>query len=436
MTTNFVKTLLGTTALIALTGCDILNITTKTPLQGTREEVIVSESVIKPDMSVAGAAIRMPAPTSVSKWEQPSGHPQNAMPPLSFTQTPKLVWKTSIGSGSSDKHKLIAAPVYANGFIYTMDADGKVSAVNAQDGKICWSFASTPEDAGSPALGGGVTYNQDTVYVATSFAEVIALEAQTGKEKWRTCLPAPTRIAPFYHNNRLIVTTITNETIALDALTGTKKWSHAAMQELTGILGGATPAVSGNTLIVPYSSGEVFALRQENGYPSWNDTLTAVFGVDSVASIPHVKARPVVAGNTALLVSHGGRFAAVDTNTGVRKWQKEISSINTPAVAGNTIFVVTTEQELVALNLQTGQIYWSEVLPKSSDRDLIAWTGPIALDDRLMLVGDNGEMLFVSPTDGKKISCLKESDTFSQTPMIVDGVMYILGESGTLYSFR
>ena len=32
-----------------------------------------------------------------------------------------------------------------------------------------------------------------------------------------------------------------------------------------GVLSAASPAVSGDTVVVPYSSGELFALRAENG---------------------------------------------------------------------------------------------------------------------------------------------------------------------------
>ena len=46
---------------------------------------------------------------------------------------------------------------------------------------------------------------------------------------------------------------------------GRKLWSHNGIPETAGLLGGASPAVEGEIVVVAYSSGELFALRVENG---------------------------------------------------------------------------------------------------------------------------------------------------------------------------
>ena len=52
---------------------------------------------------------------------------------------------------------------------------------------------------------------------------------------------------------------------ALDAETGAVDWTHTGIEETAGLIGSASPTVDGDIVIVPYSSGEIFALRAQNG---------------------------------------------------------------------------------------------------------------------------------------------------------------------------
>ncbi len=423
-----------TTAGISLISCD--NFVSKTPLTGARESVLPLESTITSNPALSGHSVVLPPAENLLDWPQPGGKLNNALPVLSFSESSKMIWKTSIGGGSTEEHKLISTPVFHNQRLFVMDANGQVSAVDSKDGKILWSLNTTPSDTDGIALGGGVSCEGDTLYVATSFGDVFALDQTTGAQKWKQSVVNPSRVAPLVHNGKVFVTTVANEVHALSAQTGESLWTHTGTGELTGLLGTATPALVDNLLIVPYSSGEVFALRTENGYPSWSDTLATILSVDSISSIPHIRARPVVYGDVAYLVSHGGRLAAVDLKTGIRQWQKEISGVHTPAVVGNYIFLITTSNDLVAMNRQSGDVYWATSLRRPKDDPSLIWTGPVAVKDRLLVCNSNGQIVFICPQTGSAVSTINTSDSFTQTPIIVDNVIYILGDSGTLYAYK
>lgn len=416
------------------TGCDTFS--SKTPLSGVRETVIILDAQTKPDAKVAGETIHLPAPRSLSNWPQPSGDLRNSLPVLALSKDPQLLWKASIGEGSSETHKLLSSPVFQHGTLFTMDANGLVSAICAKDGRTIWQVSTTPADTNSNALGGGVACDQDMVYAATSFTEVIALNQKDGTEKWRVSVNNPCRVAPVIHSGKVFVTTVANEMYALDAKTGAILWTHTGMGELTGMLGTATPAIVGDFIITPYTSGEVFSLRTENGYPAWSDTLSTVLSVDAISSIPHIRALPVVCGDNVYLVSHGGRLVCLDLNTGIRKWQREFSGINTPAVVGDYLFMITTPNELIAFKRHTGEVNWVVNLPKSDDKSYVVWTGPRAVEGRLVICGSNGDILFMDPQNGALLHKLNISDSFVQSPIIVDETMYLVGESGTLYAWR
>ena len=91
------------------------------------------------------------------------------------TQT---LWSTDIGDGLGERSGKIS-PVYAYKKIYIADGEGKVAAVNPDNGKIIWETNSELPIAGGPAVANRI------VAVGTSQGEVLVLDAETGEEIWR-----------------------------------------------------------------------------------------------------------------------------------------------------------------------------------------------------------------------------------------------------------
>src|SRR5690606_11394341 len=133
-------------------------------------------------------------------------------------------------------------------------------------------------------------------------------------------------------------------------------WRHRGIVESAGILTSTSPAVSGAVVIAPYSSGELVALRVENGTPVWSDSLTRTGNVTSLSELNDIAGRPVIDRNRVIAVSHSGRMVSIDLRTGERVWTRDIGSVQTPWVAGEYILVVTTSQELLAISRRDGRI--------------------------------------------------------------------------------
>ena len=361
LTTN--KFLLGalTVAAFSLPGCDTKD---TTPLPGERESFIVLDQSLQPDPSIVHQPVVVSSPITNLNWSQIGGNTSHAMPPVALPETLKKVWQTSVGYGSNDEQRLVAGVVVDSGVVYSMDASGHVYAVSAEKGEVLWNQSTTPEDESGQSFGGGVVVDGDVLYATTSFGEVLALDRKDGKIQWRAKAMSPIRSAPAVKDGRVFAVTISNETHAFDAKTGTPLWTHAGIVEQATLLGGASPAVVDNVVIAAYSSGEVTALQAENGHELWADMLTSSVRIDTVSSIPHIRARPVVDGNQVIAISHGGRMTAIDLKTGVRQWQKEVGGVRTPAVSGDWIFILIEQGDVLCLHRWTGKIRWAVALPK------------------------------------------------------------------------
>ena len=96
----------------------------------------------------------------------------------------RLVWSWSM----RDNSRWVPTPIVANGLMYVSEGSGRVTAFDVLSGDVAWVYTrSYPEDIQkSQALGRhrGVSVLGDTVYFGAADAVLVALDAQTGEQRW------------------------------------------------------------------------------------------------------------------------------------------------------------------------------------------------------------------------------------------------------------
>ena len=152
----------------------------------------------------------------------------------------ELAWSAGIGTGSAGEGQLLARPVVAAGRVFTMDAEGRIRAFDAENGDLVWEFAQA-EESEDGLIGGGLAYADGWLFATLSSGYVVALDAASGTEMWRQSLGVPLRAAPTVAEGRILVLTADNQLYALEGTTGRPIWRHAGFFEGTGLLGCAEP---------------------------------------------------------------------------------------------------------------------------------------------------------------------------------------------------
>ncbi len=412
----------------------------KVPLKGERIPVMIGSKKVEADPKIADLDVSLPTSVANTDWPQPGGNARHAMEHLSLADGPKQAFSISIGSGSSDERRLLASPIVAGGVIYTMDAEATVRASNATSGAQIWSVDISPETEEEGDLGGGIAYDDGRIFVTTGFAQVVALDAATGKEIWREKVSAPMRAGPTVADGTVFAITVDNRMFAMSAEDGQKLWQHAGIAEVAGILGGASPAVDNKVILVPHSSGEIFALRTANGRMLWSESLAVSRRVGAVAQLADIRANPVIDGGTAFVIGHSGRMTAIAIRTGGRIWVVQIGGIQTPWVAGRWVFAVTTDGIVVAVARDSGRVRWTTQLQKFEDEedkeDPIVWAGPVLAGDRLIVAGSHGVAVSVSPYSGEILGKIDLPDDVFVAPIVANNTVYFLTEDGQLVGYR
>lgn len=435
------------TALLMMTGCSTFDdvfssgSTVKDKLPGERISVMQLERALEADPRIANQQVVLPPPYVNPDWPEPGGYADNVMHHLQVSGNLDKLWSTDGGAGSSSGTKLATTPIVADGRVYLLDAETTVRAFDMHTGAGIWTVSLTPEgQSDDEGRGGGVAYEGGRIFVSTGFGEMVALEAASGSELWRTKVEVPFRAAPTASGGRVFTVTNDNQAIAFDANTGRVLWRHRGITEPAGILAATSPAVSGNIVVIPYSSGEVFALRVENGTALWSDSLTRTGSLSSITELNDIAGRPVIDRGRAYAISHSGRIVSIDMRTGERVWTRNIAGVQTPWIAGSFLFLVTTDAEVAALSLKDGRIRWITKLQKFRNEEArkgpIQWSGPVLAGDRLVLTSSLGDAVSVSPYTGEVLGKIELSGGVYIAPIVAQETLYIVTDSAELIALR
>lgn len=417
---------------------DLFSDNAKAPLPGERIPVLSLEKDLEPENTALKAqGFIAPDPWRNEFWPQAGGYPNHAMQNLDLNNGPlKKIWEADIGEGASSTLPLTAQPIVVDGKIFTIDTDSHLRAFSTENGQQLWESNIRPEGEDDPVIGGGIAYSSGTLYVTTGYNEVLALSPSDGKPIWRVPIPTPARAAPSVMDNRVFIATLENQLLALDATNGHLLWDYTGIGETTGLVGAASPAANGDIVVPAFSSGEIVALRVENGAVAWMDNLSAVRRSDNLAGLSDISGLPVIDKGTVFAVSYGGRLVAIDERTGSRLWQKDISSAETPWVAGNHIFVVSENNRLVALGRDSGAIRWVAQLDAGEKNTQSFWSAPIYAGGRLILISSDGQVLETNAETGATIRTWPIQAPVSISPIVANGTLYILSDKGTLSAWQ
>ncbi len=441
MNSKIVSILCVLFALLILSSCSTSDPNNRDTIEGDRISVLTFEQTLTADPQLATLQVTLPLPYRNENWAQAGGNMQHILHHLEISDNPERLWNRDIGAGSTGRRALVAEPVVKDGVLYAMDASSRISALNADTGRELWNRKYDMEgETNKLGYGGGVTVGDNALYFVTGYGHFGALNLNDGSEIWVTEIGVPMRGSPTYADGRVFGVTHDNHIFALDANTGDIIWDEVGIAENAGLAGNASPAVIGNTVIVSYSSGEVYAMRVENGRVLWTDTLSRQGQLTAMASLRDIDGHPGVYDGNVYLVSHSGRMVAVNINSGVRLWEQNIGSEHTPWVVGDFIFVVTTDSEVVCVTRRDGRIRWITQLERFADPDIrkepVSWSGPVVASDRVIVTSSHGYAVTLSPYTGQVTGGMRLPDNSTMGPIVSNGTLYFLVEDGEIIAMR
>ncbi len=421
-----------------------------TATSGTRISVLEFEQQLAPAASLAGRDFFLPGPQAVTAWTQPGGTSENlvehAIAGADFT----IAWKRDIGAGSGKTREIMAPAVADNNRVFVLDGESTVTAVDSTTGAVVWRVNVHPagRQRDRDGFGGGVAVGGDKVFVSSGYRTMTALDQATGAVIWTSPVEVPIHGAPTVSGTRVYVVDVENQLYAFNVATGLQDWSYRGIPEPARTMRAASPAVTGDTVIAPFSSGEVVAVRASTGQSVWQQVLSRTSRTSALSEIRDIAARPVISRGMVYAISHSGVLSAMDIRSGAPKWTLPIGGVSAPLPVGEVVYVVSKEGELTVVNRDSGLVYWTRNLNEGRvrqegglfgffDRTVRpSWSGPILASNRLVLANSEGEVVAFNPKTGELLSTLKVGAPVYVAPSAYNGALYVLTEAGQLVSIR
>jgi outer membrane protein assembly factor BamB len=283
-------------------------------------------------------------------------------------ERPLVLWKTFVGG------ETYASPLVGFETVYVATKAGSMVALGLADGEERWRADVGDYIARStPALDG------KTIYVSAGYA-LHALDAETGRERWRVPLRFAGSCSPVVAGDFVYVATQEGHLSAFETATGKEAWHYRNDNLLFG-----SPAVSDGLVVIGDEMGMVTAIDALTGREVWQEPTEG-----------EIFATPALADGAAYVVTNAPSLIAFDLRTGKTRWEREVGGESSPAAGDGVIFLGGDDQSLRAIDAETGEVRWSSPLG-------YAIRSSATIVDDAVFIGSGPTLNAISQRDGQTL---------------------------------
>jgi outer membrane protein assembly factor BamB len=338
------------------------------------------------------------------------------------TGVPVLLWSARLGQFISSSPAVVGGIVYVGTVTPSARAGGALHAVDGRTGEELWRIGGESGDGfvSSPAVSGGI------VYVGSYYGDIVAASLD-GAERWRSGTDGGVVASPAVIDGVVYVGDVSGVLHALDAQTGRIRWRFANDAPYERVI--PSPSVSGDTVYIvsvarrPGTEPVLYALATSTGEERWRFTAVDEGGVLGI---------PVVAGGRVHVATLTGSILTLDARSGALLWSVDAGERPAMplAVSDEGVFVAAEDGFVHAFRAATGDALWSVQVT-----DGVGFASPPTIADGVVYLGDAAGALHALDAASGRERWVVETRSYRSAPAIIDGVIFISGEDGFLRAF-
>jgi outer membrane protein assembly factor BamB len=303
-----------------------------------------------------------------------------------------------------------SGPAVDGGIIYVASRDGGVVAVNSSNRDVLWFSQMVITSAGGLGCGptstpmaiyGTPVVDGDLVYVGTYSGQVLALSTLARSQnltfpqqrygEWKWDCP----------------------------LDGAK--SNAIVADL---------AMSENALYVASSNGRVYSLDRGAGDENWSREDIPVLSKEKLWT------SPVIQGDTLYVSTYDGNIYALSAETGeLLDWsfETETGFVSSPVIYEDTLFLGSFDRYLYAVTTGSDLPKWT--FPRDEPAGNWFWASAVVNEGIVYAGCLDGKLYAVEAETGEELWEFDASSPIVASPVLMDNLLIITDESGTVHIF-
>lgn len=337
----------------------------------------------------------------------------------------KKRWSSKIGDGQGDGFYKIT-PTLIDGVIYVASSDGEVAAINAANGARLWRV-----ELERP-LSGGVGHHNRSLYLGGADGSVLQLSAEDGAVEWEAAVSGEVLAAPVVSDDWVIVQTYDGKLLGFRSGAEEPSWTFTSDVPVLSLRGTSAPILVGGNAIAGFGDGKVVAVDVDSGNVSWEARIGVPQGSSEIDRIVDVDGAMTQQGIELFVASYQGRLAALDSRTGRKLWQQNVSSVTGTNVGFGNVYVADVDGTLSAF-LRTGQgVRWQNI--ELGYREL---SRPTPVSSYVATVDFEGYLHLLSQVDGQIVGRSKIGGDAARADMIADsGRLIIYADNGQLLAYE
>jgi len=334
-------------------------------------------------------------------------------------------WSANVGSDAKKLYVRLQ-PTVDGDRIFAAGVKGKVSAYDAQTGRLLWETDTEARLRGGPGFGDGL------VFLGSADAELIALDRETGKERWRTLASSEILAAPSAADGVAVARSIDGRIFGYESATGKRIWIYDSSVPILTLRGTSSAVIFAGGVIAGLSNGKMVALRLKNGELLWESRIALPRGRSDLERIVDIDADPIVADGVIHVATFQGNVATIALENGRGLWNRKMSSHAGIGADKERLYVTDENSEVWSLERRSGSSFW-----KNADLRARKLTAPTSMGNYIVVADLEGYVHFLKRDSGAIAARIRVgSSPIVAAPVVEGNMVFISSSSGTLTALQ
>ena len=368
-----------------------------------------------PLMPFIGATVLLAVLAGCATSEKPKPKP---LEPLTSQIAGRQVWTQRVDASA------LPSTVAVNAGVFTVaGGDGAVVALQADNGRELWRSSAAGK------LSAGVGSDGKVAALVTRDGKLVAVEG--GRTLWQKPLATRVATAPLVAGERVFVLGTDRSVQAFDAQSGQRLWGIQRPNDPLTLAQAGVIAAFKDTLLVGQGA-RLVGLEPRDGSVKFDVAVASPRGTNEVERLADLVAPASRVGDIVCARSFQAAVGCVDAQLGTLKWTRAGGGTDGVAADEQTVFGADASDRITAWKAGTGEVLWTsdKLMHRGLSAPLIVGKAVVFGDAEGMLhfmSRDKGDAVLRLPTDGSAIL---------GAPVISGMTMLVVTKAGGVFAFR